>query len=73
MSRQRVYLVALAVCLLLFVVAFSLGAVRELPITPAIGEYLAHLVGTMAFVVVLLGITLVRHPPDRQASKGSGW
>lgn len=59
MSKQRVYLLALAVWLLLFVVAFSLGAVRELVIAPAIGEALAHVVGTLAFVAVLLGITAV--------------
>jgi hypothetical protein len=58
MSKQRVYLLALAVWLLLFVVAFSLGAVRELLIAPAIGEPSAHVVGTLAFVAVLLGITV---------------
>jgi hypothetical protein len=58
MSKQRVYLLALAVWLLLFVVAFSLGAVRELLIAPAIGEPLAHVVGPLAFVAVLLGITV---------------
>jgi hypothetical protein len=57
MSKQRIYLLALAVWLLLFVVAFSLGAVRELLIVPAIGEQPAHVVGTLAFVAVLLGIT----------------
>src|SRR5262245_37534286 len=59
MSRQRVYLLALAVWLLLFVVAFGLGAVRELLIAPAIGEQAAHVVGTLTFVAVLLGITAV--------------
>jgi hypothetical protein len=59
MSRQRAYLLALAVRLLLFGVAFSLGAVREWLIVPAFGEPLAHLVGTLAFVAVLLGITAV--------------
>ena len=59
MSRQRIYLLALAVWLLLFVVAFCLGAVRELLIAPAIGEPSAHVVGTLAFVAVLLGITAV--------------
>jgi hypothetical protein len=58
MSKQRVYPLALAVWLLLFGVAFSLGAVRELLIAPAIGEPLAHVVGTLAFVAVLLGITV---------------
>jgi hypothetical protein len=58
MGKQRVYLLALAVWLLLFVVAFSLGAVRELLIAPAIGEPSAHVVGTLAFVAVLLGITV---------------
>ena len=57
MSKQRVYLLAVAVWLLLFVLAYSLGAVRELVIAPAIGEPLAHVVGTLAFVAVLLGIT----------------
>jgi hypothetical protein len=38
MSEQRSYFLALAVWLLFFVVAFSLGAVRELLIAPAIGE-----------------------------------
>jgi hypothetical protein len=63
MSRQRVYPLALAVWLLLFVVAFSLGAMRELLIAPAIGEQAAHVVGTLGFVAVLLGITavFVRH------------
>ena len=59
MSRQRVYLLAVAVWLLLFVAAFSLGAVRELLVAPAIGEPLAHVVGTLTFVAVLLGITAV--------------
>src|SRR4051812_36179821 len=59
MSKQRVYPLAFAVWLLLFVVAFSLGAVRELLIAPAIGERLAHVVGTLAFIAVLLGITTV--------------
>ena len=58
MSRQRVFLLALAVWLLLFAVAFSLGAVRELLIAPAIGEQAAHVVGTLAFVAVLLGVTV---------------
>ncbi len=58
MSKQRVYPLALAIWLLLFVVAFGLGAVRELLITPAIGEPLAHVVGTLAFVAVLLGIAV---------------
>ena len=59
MSRQRVYPLALAVWLLLFVVAFSLGAMRELLIAPALGVQAAHVVGTLAFVAVLLGITAV--------------
>ena len=59
MSKQRVYLLAVAVWLLLFVAAFSLGAVRELLVAPAIGEPLAHVVGTLTFVAVLLGITAV--------------
>ncbi len=58
MSKQRVYPLALAVWLLLFAVAFSLGAVRELLIAPAIGGPWAHVVGTLAFVAVLLGITV---------------
>ncbi len=58
MSKQRVYVLALAVWLLLFVVDFSLGAVRELLVAPAIGEPSAHVVGTLAFVAVLLGITV---------------
>jgi len=59
MSKQRVYLLALAVWLLLLVVAFSLGAVRELLIAPAIGEPLAHVVGTLAFVAVMPSSTAV--------------
>jgi hypothetical protein len=57
MGRQKIYLLALAVWLLLFVVAFGLGAVRELLLAPAFGEPLAHVVGTLAFVAVLLGLT----------------
>jgi len=59
MSKQRVYILALAVWLLLLVLAVCLGAVRERLITPAIGEHAAHVVGTLAFVAVLLGITAV--------------
>jgi hypothetical protein len=59
MSKQRIYLLALAVWLWLFVLAFSLGAVRELLVAPAIGEQAAHVVGTLAFVAGLLGLTAV--------------
>jgi hypothetical protein len=59
MSKQRLYLPALAVWQLLFIVAFSMGTVPELLVTPTTGEYLAHVVGTPAFVVVLFGITAV--------------
>jgi hypothetical protein len=59
MSKQRIYPLALAVWLLLFVVAFSLGAVRERLIAPALGVQDAHVVGTLAFIAVLLGITAV--------------
>ena len=37
MTKRLIYFLALAVWLLLFVVAFSLGAVRQLLIAPAIG------------------------------------
>jgi hypothetical protein len=37
MSKQRVYLLAVAVWLLLLVLAVCLGAVRELALAPAIG------------------------------------
>ena len=59
MSKQRVYLLALAVWLLLLVLAVCLGAVRERLITPALGEHAARVVGTLAFVAVLLGITAI--------------
>jgi hypothetical protein len=58
MSKQRMYLLALAVCLLLFL-AFSLGALRELLVAPAIGEPAAHVAGTLTFVAVMLAITVV--------------
>ncbi len=60
MGKQRLYFLALAVWLLLFVVAFSLAAVRELLIAPAIGEPWAHVVGTLAFVrrIRLTGLRL---------------
>jgi hypothetical protein len=63
MSRRRVYPLAVAVWLLLLVLAVCLGAVRERLIAPAIGEQAAHVLGTLAFVAVLLGITgvFVRH------------
>jgi hypothetical protein len=59
MSKQRVYLLAVAVWLLLLVVAVCLGAVRELVLAPAIGEQAAHVARTLTFVLVLLGITVV--------------
>ena len=75
MSKQRGYLLALAVWLLLFVVAFGLGAVRELLIAPAVGEPSAHVVGTLVFVVVLLGITVafVRRIRPAARSRTCGW
>jgi hypothetical protein len=59
MTKRLIYFLALAIWLLLFVVAFSLGAVRELLIAPAIGGQAAHIVGTLTFVAVLLGIIVV--------------
>jgi hypothetical protein len=57
MSRPRVYLCAVAVWLLFLALAFGLGAVRELLVAPATGEQGAHVLGTLAFVGVLLGFT----------------
>jgi hypothetical protein len=57
MSRQRVYLLAQAVWLVFLVLAFGLGVVRERLLAPAIGGHAAHVVGTLVFVGVMLGVT----------------
>jgi hypothetical protein len=63
MRRQPVYLHALGVWLVFFFLAFSLGAVRERFVAPAIGEHAAHAVGTLIFVglMVLVTALFVRH------------
>lgn len=69
-----VYFGAVGVWLMFLVVAFTLGAVRELALRPLIGEHAAHIVGTLAVVAAFLGITalFVGRVRDR-CSPGDFW
>lgn len=55
-ARRKAYLLALAVWPVFLVTAVSLGAIREAVVAPTIGEHAAHIVGTLAFVAVMLAI-----------------
>ena len=58
-GRPKAYLAALGVWFVFLVVAFTLGTVRELVVTPLTGEDGAHIVGTLAVVAAFLGIMLI--------------
>ena len=55
-GRPKVYAAAIGVWFVFGLVAFALGAARELSLTPLIGEHAAHVVGTFAVVAAFLGI-----------------
>jgi hypothetical protein len=57
--RLTIYSFALLVWFVFLVVAFTLGAMRELVIRPLIGELPSHIVGTLTVVAVFLGIQVV--------------
>jgi hypothetical protein len=73
MGRKRVYLFALAVWLGFLVLAFDLGAMRELLVAPAIGEQAAHVVGTLVLVGVMLGVTAAFVRRTRPRSLADLW
>ena len=56
MSRARTYWFALAVWFVLLVIAVCLGALREQFVVPAFGEPTGHIIGTIAFLGVMLAI-----------------
>jgi len=57
--RLRVYFSSIGVWFVFLVVAFAFGTLRELALTPLIGEHAAHIVGTLVVVVAFVGITVV--------------
>lgn len=58
-ARRKAYLLALAVWPLFLVTAVTLGAVRENVIAPSLGEQVAHVIGTLLFIAVMLAIMWV--------------
>lgn len=56
MSKRSVYAVAVGIWFVLLLVAFGLGTLRELFLTPIVGDATAHVLGTLAVVVFFLGI-----------------
>lgn len=54
--NPKFYLSAIVVWFVFLVVAFSLGTGRELLVRPLIGDYAAHIVGTLLVVIAFLGI-----------------
>jgi hypothetical protein len=59
MSRRRVYAAGVGVWLAFLAVAFGLGAVREILVSPLVGEPAAHVLGTLAVIAVFLGVMLL--------------
>lgn len=59
MRKRKLYLAAVGTWVVFLVVAFSLAALRELALTPLMGEKAAHVVGTLAVIAVFLGIMIV--------------
>jgi len=58
-NKTKDYRPALGYWFLLLFVAFALGALRELVLVPLLGPHNAYLIGTLAVVIVFLGIMVL--------------
>lgn len=56
MRLRTAYLLGLAIWPIFLVTAVLLGAFRESVISPALGEQMAHVIGTLLFVSVMVAI-----------------
>lgn len=54
--RRKAYALAIAVWPAFLVTAILLGMVREAVVVPIAGDQAAHVIGTLAFIAVMLGI-----------------
>ena len=57
--RGKAYALAIAVWPVFLVTAILLGMVREAAVAPIAGEQAAHVIGTLAFIAVMLAIISV--------------
>lgn len=73
MNKWRFYLSAVGVWLAFSIAAFSLGALREGLITPAFGEHVAHVIGTLLFLLVMLAIMCVFIRRVRRTQQRDWW
>ena len=58
-TRPRFFAAALGVWFVFLAVAISFGAVRELLLTPVVGDRAADVAGTLAVIAAFLGVMLV--------------
>lgn len=73
-SRRKAHLSAVGVWFLFLIVAFALGAAREIFVTPVVGKGVAHVVGTLTSVAVFVGITFFFVWRSRQSCRaGDFW
>ncbi len=78
--RGKVYALALAVWPVFLVTAIVMGLIREAVLAPVAGEQTAHVIGTLGFIAVMLGIIwgLVSKVAGNVAQRdcwliGAGW
>ena len=68
-----VFLVAILVWIVFLAIAFGFGAIRELMLTPAIGESASHVIGTLAVVVAFLGVIFLFVRRYESLPSGTFW